>query len=113
MEKKWQEMSAEEKREARFQTWLSAQGVQFQSPEAEASYKAAIMRLKDAIQMEKTPDRVPVFLLGTFMQAHLYGVTPCECMYRYGKLMSAHKRFLQDYKPDFFVPLPSWIRQNS
>ncbi|MCF8063472.1 MAG: uroporphyrinogen decarboxylase [Deltaproteobacteria bacterium] len=102
MEKKWEEMTPEEKREARFETWLSAEGVAFQSAEAEASYKANIRRLKDAVLMEKAPDRVPVLIMGTLMQAHLYGVTPEECMYDYGKLDSAHKRFLQDYRPDFF-----------
>lgn len=102
MEKKWEEMLAKEKREFRFQTWLSAQGVQFQSPEAEASYKAAVLRLKDAILMEKRPDRVPVFPFGTFIQGHLYGVTPDESMYDYGKLISAYRKFLQDYKPDYY-----------
>lgn len=102
MEKKRKEMSAAEKRESRFQSWLAAEGVQFQTPEAKASYHAAILRFKDAVLMEKIPDRVPVFPLGTFMQAHLYGVTPTECMYDYGKLLSAHKRFLQDYRPDYY-----------
>ncbi|MGD0230980.1 MAG: uroporphyrinogen decarboxylase family protein [Syntrophorhabdales bacterium] len=101
MEKKWQEMSAAEKREARFQTWLSAQGVLFQSPEAEAAYRAAITRLRDALEREKTPDRVPVLLFGTFMVAHLYGLTPYEAMYDTDKLVVAHKRFLVDYKPDY------------
>jgi hypothetical protein len=87
MEKKLQEVSAQEKREARFQTWLSAQGVKFQSPEAEATYKAAITRFKNAVLMEKIPDRVPVFPLGTFMQGHLYGVTTYESMYDYPKLL--------------------------
>ena len=35
MEKNWEEMSAKEKREARFTTWLSAEGVKFEGPEAE------------------------------------------------------------------------------
>ncbi len=103
MEKRWEEMSAKEKRESRFETWLSAQGVQFQSPEAGASYKAAITRFKDAVLMEKVPDRVPVVVLGTFMVAHLYGVTPHESMYDYGKLTSAHRKFLVDYRPDYYV----------
>jgi hypothetical protein len=102
MEKKWEEMSAKEKREARFKTWLSAEGVKFESPDAENTYKKAIMRFKDAVLLEKTPDRVPIFPLGTFFQAYLYGVTPHECMYDYGKLLSASKRFLQDYKPDYY-----------
>jgi hypothetical protein len=102
MEKKWEEMSAKEKREARFKTWLSAEGVKFQSPEAEATYKAAIMRFKNAVLLEKVPDRVPIFPLGTFLQTSLYGVTPYEAMYDYGKLISSHKRFLQEYKPDYY-----------
>jgi hypothetical protein len=102
MEKKFEEMSAKEKREARFKTWLSAEGVKFQSPEAEATYKAAIERFKNAVLMEKVPDRVPIFPLGTFLQTSLYGVTPYEAMYDYGKLISAHKRFLIDYKPDYY-----------
>ncbi len=102
MEKKWEEMSAKEKREARFKTWLSAEDVKFQSPEAENTYEKAIMRLKDAVLMEKRPDRVPVLTFGTFLQPSLYGVTPYECMYDYAKLISAQRRFLQDYKPDYY-----------
>ena len=52
MEKKWEEMTAEEKRKARFEAWIAPQGVQFQSPDAEASYRAAVVRFKDAVQME-------------------------------------------------------------
>lgn len=102
MEKKWTEMSAAEKRDARFAEWYAADGIKFQSPEAEANYKAAVTRFKDAILRENVPDRVPVFPFGTFMQTHLYGVTPYECMYDYGKLLSTHKRFLQDYRPDYY-----------
>ena len=94
-------MTPEEKKEERFAVLLSAKGVRFQSPEAEASFKANVKRLKDVIQLKK-PDRVPVLILGTFVQAQLYGVTPFECMYQYEKLIDAHRKFLQDYKPDLF-----------
>ena len=65
MEKTWEEMSAEEKQEDLFQRWLSPKDhdgndIQFKSPEAEESYKARVTRIKDAIQMKKLPDRVPV-----------------------------------------------------
>ena len=103
MEKKWEEMSAKEKREARFKTWLSAEGVKFQSPEAEKTYKAAITRFKDAVLLEKTPDRVPVLLLATFMPVHLYDVTPGEAMYNPEKLVSTCKKYLLDYKPDYYI----------
>jgi hypothetical protein len=103
MEKKGTEMSAIEKREARFQAWLSPEGVEFQSPEAENTYKAAIQRFKDALLMEKLPDRVPVLVLATFMPAYLYGVTPHEAMYDTDKLIAAHRQFLIDYRPDYGV----------
>jgi hypothetical protein len=103
MEKKWEKMSAKERRDARYKTWLSAQGVKFQSPEAEASYKASITRCKDVLELEKTPDRVPVLLLATFMPVHLYNVTPAEAMYNPEKLVSACKKYLVDYKPDYYI----------
>ncbi len=103
MEKKWKEMSAAEKRETRFQSWFSPEGVVFQSPEAEATYRAAVTRFKDAVLREKAPDRVPILVLATFMPAYLYGVTPYEAMYDTDKLIAAHKQFLTDYRPDFGV----------
>jgi len=72
-------------------------------PEAENTYKKAVTRFKDTVLLEKTPDRVPIFLLHLFPSL-LYGVTPHECMYDYEKLLSASKRFLQDYKPIIMVP---------
>jgi len=107
MEKKWEEMTAEEKREARFAAWSSPKGpegnaLQFQNPEAEATYKASTRRFKEAVLMEKVPDRIPIFPQGTFMQTDIYGVTPYECMYDYDKLLSTHKRFLEDFKPDYY-----------
>ncbi len=108
MEKKREEMMAEEKREARFETWLSPKDpegndIQFQSPEAKASYKATVTRFKDIIELKKTPDRVPVITLATFMPAHLYGVTPREVMYNPEKLVSIWKKFIEDYRPDFYM----------
>ena len=92
-----------EKREARFQTWNTAEGVQFESPEARAAYSAAVARFKDIVLKEKAPDRVPILPFGTFMQPQLYGVTPYEAMYDTEKMLSAHLSFLKDYKPDYYV----------
>jgi hypothetical protein len=103
MEKKWEEMSAAEKRESRFETWMSAAGVQFQNAQAEANYKAAVTRFKDIVEMKKVPDRVPVFPFGIFMQPHLYGVTPYEAMYDTEKSLAAQLNFVKDYAPDYYV----------
>jgi hypothetical protein len=103
MGKMWEQMSTEERQEARFQTWLDGKGIQFVSPAAKAAYQAKITRLKDAIQLKKVPDRVPVFPFYTFMPVTLYNVTPGEVMYDGAKLASVWKRYLQDYEPDYYV----------
>ena len=74
MEKKWEEMSSDEKQEALLQKWISAEGVKFVSPEAEKAYKERATRLKDAIQMKKKPDRVPVFLIDGFSPLFMPGL---------------------------------------
>lgn len=40
-EKPWPELSPEEKLERRFEAWLSAEGIDFATPEAEEVYRAA------------------------------------------------------------------------
>jgi hypothetical protein len=39
MEKSWREMTAAEKKQVRYRKWLSPEGVQFRSAEAEEKYK--------------------------------------------------------------------------
>ena len=72
MEKKWEEMSPDEKQEGLFQRWLAPKDPEgndltFQSPEAEKLYKERATRIKDAIQLKKLPDRVPVLLIPSFL----------------------------------------------
>jgi len=105
MEKKWEEMSPEEKQEVLFQRWLSpkdpeGKDLKFQSPQAEKTYKERVTRIKDAIQMKKLPDRVPAFVLPSFFPVYNAGFTPQEAMYDYDKLHTAYKKFLLDFEPD-------------
>ena len=63
-------MTAEEKREKRFQQWLEPEGIQFSSPEAAQGYRERVGRFIKAFNLEK-PDRVPVVLpAGTFPVYH-------------------------------------------
>ena len=105
MEKTWEEMSAEEKQEDLFQRWLSPKDhegndIQFKSPEAEKSYKERVTRIKDAIQMKKLPDRVPVCIFPGHYPIYYGGLTPHEAMYDYDKCYEAHKKFVLDFDPD-------------
>ena len=48
MEKKWEDLSSDERQEELFQRWLSPPGIEFASPEAEKLYKERATRIKDA-----------------------------------------------------------------
>ena len=108
MEKKWEEMSTDEKQEAQFQKLLAPKDhegndLKFQSNEAEATYKASITRVKDAVQMKKTPDRVPVALLPSMFPFINAGMTIEEAMYDYDKTAAAFKEFMLEFKPDMHI----------
>jgi uroporphyrinogen-III decarboxylase len=108
MEKKWEEMSADEKQEVQFQKLLAPKDpegndLKFQSSEAEASYKASITRIKDAIQLKKTPDRVPVTLLPSMFPFINAGMTIQEAMYDYDKTVAAFRKFILEFKPDMHI----------
>jgi hypothetical protein len=108
MEKKWEAMSPDEKQETQFQKLLNPKDPQgnalkFQSPEAEASYKASITRIKDAVQLKKTPDRVPVALLPSMFPFLSAGMSVQEAMYDYEKCAAAFKRFILELKPDMHI----------
>jgi len=98
------QLSPDEKQEALWQGLLSPkdpQGndLQFQSPEAEANYKASITRIKDAIQL-KEPDRVPVTVFPNMFPFTYSGMTVQEAMYDYDKCATAFKKFVLDFEPD-------------
>lgn len=95
----------EEKQEALFQKWLSPKDpegndFQFQSSEAEKSYKARATRIKDAIQMKKKPDRVPVVVFPSMWPASYGGITVQDAMYDYEKGAEAFRKFIFDFEPD-------------
>ncbi len=107
MEKKWDEMSIQEKRDVRFAAWASpktpdGKDLQFQNAEAEAMYKASVQRFRDVIELRK-PDRVPIMLMTTFMPAFLGGASAYEVMYDTEKLKSSFLKFMTEYKPDYFI----------
>jgi hypothetical protein len=99
------QLSPDEKQEALWQGVLSPKDPQgndlpFQSPEAERAYRESILRIKDAIQMKKLPDRVPVTIFPSMFPWTYAGMTIQEAMYDYGKCAAAFKNFVLDFEPD-------------
>lgn len=100
MKKQPEELSLDDKQEAMFDAWLSPQGVEFASAETERLYKERVTRIKDAVQLKKAPDRVPVFPIIGFFPAYYAGITPQEAMYDYDKLSTAWEKYVLDFAPD-------------
>jgi len=99
------QLSPDEKREALWQGQLAPKdpqgnALQFASPAAEKAYKERILRFKNAIEMDKLPDRVPVALFSGMFPWAYAGMTMQEAMYDYGKCAAAFKKFVLDFEPD-------------
>jgi uroporphyrinogen-III decarboxylase len=106
-EKKWADLSPEERREERFTRWLSPPNVKFSSPEAEKGYRARVARFIKAIKLEE-PDRVPVMLPAGFFPAYYGGGTLKTVMYDYDELRRTWLKFLREFDMDAF-PDPSLV----
>jgi hypothetical protein len=98
----WDKLTTEERREARFASWMSTEGRQFASPEAEAEYKLRSKRIKDVIDLKK-PDRVPVTPFIGGYSAKFSGLTPYEVMYDYEKYTAAWIKFNQEFQLDYLI----------
>ncbi len=105
MEKDWAELSPDEKREVRFNQWLSPPGVTFSSPEAEKGYKERVTRFIKAFKLQK-PDRVPCILPASNYAAYYAGMDLRTVMYDYDKLSEAWLKFFYDFKDDLDTYIP-------
>lgn len=96
----WETLSAAEKREERFKSWLSP-GIEFDSKEAEEQYKARVNRFISAFKLEE-PDRVPVITPAHFLPAQYGGANLKTVMYDYDELKRCWLKFLNDFTFDAF-----------
>jgi len=101
-EKRWAELTPDEKQEERFKQWLSPKSIKFSSPEAEKAYQARVTRFIKVIKLEE-PDRVPVMLPAGFYPAYYAGGTLKKVMYDYDELRRAWLKFLIDFDLDTFA----------
>ena len=92
----------EEKRDQRFERWLSASGIRFASPAAEQGYRARLTRIIRAIRVQE-PDRVPCLLPAGQFPASYAGITVRTAMYDYEEMKRAWRKFLYDFDGDTCV----------
>ena len=97
----WDALDWRQRRERRFERWISAPGVEFES----ATRSGGIIEsgsdlLIDAIELKK-PARVPVTTSAGFYVGKYSGLTKKEAMYDYEKAAAALRKYHEDFRPDF------------
>jgi hypothetical protein len=104
MKERWTEVSsdARDKQEQHFIIWLSGEGIPFEGSEAERAYRSRITLLKDAIQLTKPPQRVPVCPSPGSFPVGYAGLTPYESMYDEATLRRAWEKYYNDFAPDVY-----------
>ena len=100
-EKKWADLTPQEKREQRYQWWLNPD-VKFSSAEAGKKYRERALRFIHAYRVEKA-DRVPVSLPVQNWPAYLAGTDLFTVSYNYDKIKDAWIQFHKTFDPDIAV----------
>ncbi len=95
-DKTWAEMTPQEKRDHRLNSWLNNWGNKFPNAEAEKAYKTRVQRLIDVYNV-KEPDRVPVNLPVGNLPQKLAGIDAHTAMYDYEKALQAVQKFNEKY----------------
>jgi hypothetical protein len=97
----WAKLTWQQKRDLRFNKWISGEGIRFISREAEKNYNARATRLAKAAKME-IPDRVPCMIPTGWFPAKNASVTLKEVMYDPELMKRVWLKFVDEYDSDTF-----------
>jgi uroporphyrinogen-III decarboxylase len=101
MEKKWAELTPEEKRAERFRKWLTPPDIDFSSPVAKEAYQLRLSRLASVYQLQE-PDRVPVEIPFGNLPLKWNGTTLHAAMYDYKELRRIWKKLVREFEMDTY-----------
>ena len=93
---------ADRKQAALFEKWLSGDKIPFTNADAAAAYRERATLIKDAIQFQKTPARIPICPSAGFFPVQYAGVSMYDAMYDYDILNQAWEKYCQDFTPDAY-----------
>jgi hypothetical protein len=99
--KEWAKLTPIERRDERFNKWLSPPGIEFISPDAEKRYKVRANRIINALKLQES-DRVPVEIPAGPFIAHYSGTTLKNIMYNPEEARKAFFKFYQEFDVDAF-----------
>ncbi len=102
MKERWIEMAADadEKQEAFFERAMSDEGISFDSEEAKAAFRERRSLIKDAVQMKKVPNRIPICPSAGSFPLEYAGVTWKEAMYNHETIFQAYEKYQRDFGCD-------------
>lgn len=95
-----------DKTEETLERWCSAEGIHFESAQAQDAYKRRTKRIADSVQL-KVPDRVPVELTFGVFPALYAGITAEEALFDREKNFLAYRKTVKDFQADSFRFRPS------
>ena len=93
---------ADRKQGTRFDDWLSGAHIPFADAVATAAYRERVTLIKDAIQLTKTPARIPICPSAGFFPVQYAGVSMYDAMYDYDILTQAWEKYCHDFTPDAY-----------
>ena len=104
MKARWLEPApdADKNQEVRFEVWQSGNGIPFVSSEAKAEYQTRVTLMKEAIQLTKSPARIPICPSAGFFPVQYAGISMYEAMYDYEALTRAWEKYCKDLTPDAY-----------
>ncbi len=97
-----EKLTSEQKREQRFERWLTANNTEFKSPEAKKAYEERVNRFIKVIKLEQ-PDRVPVILPAGSFPLYYSGMTLKEAMHDNQRLIQAYRKFNDEFESDTYA----------
>ena len=96
----WKELTPREKLAKRLDYFGEGQNIQFVSPEAGAAYKGRATLVRDALELKKTPARVPVMVSASDYAVKRAGFTARDAMYNSEKLVEPLIAFQIEFPSD-------------
>ena len=108
MKNRWMEVApdADEKQEKKFASLLEAKDIPFVDDTARNDYVKRVNMIKDAIQLKKKPERVPICPAIGFFPIQYSGNTFFEAHYDYEKLVESWDKYHLDFEPDaYYSPM--------
>lgn len=105
----WGELSPEQRRKLRFDHWVKGTGLEFASSQAKTVYQERAGLVRDALDLDRKPARVPVFAFVGVYALRRVGLTPKAMFYdQQNDAALAHVKFHTDLKPDASIFNFTW-----